>query len=644
MKNFLMLLGFLSIGNLFGQSIYFEDTTSFFPRVAILEQDNIRWGNLHVPENWDTIHQQNENKTIKIAVSILQNLSDTKNAEAVVFIQGGPGAGSIETIGPWRDHPLRKEKDIILVDMRGTGFSSPRLCPDLGQEFLKILAKNQSEEEDENQKIQAVMKCQSDLRNKGVAIETYHSVSMAKDLNALKEQLGYAKWSVYAASYGTYVAQVYANQYPEDIQSLVLDSSIDDITRYYTQNTSNYINSLKKIFSICKNDKACNENYPNLEDVYYKTIADLKNNPITVAVNAGVLEGETFTYSKEDFKIALQQALYQKKMIEVIPLLIYQFQERNQDALGKLVEAFSHLLQMDYGVYYSVSCNEALPKNEISAYQNDVSTHKKLQGGVSFYKSDFAVCKQWNAKRMDSLTNTLSILDSLQVPVMILSGEFDPITPVGNGKALAKKLKSSFLVTLPNSGHVPGFTAEGRDIVSAFIDNPEKKPEISNFLNTSTLEFVKDITINAGVSNVGESLKQPDLIFVVPLGIALGIMLIAIFVKLFKLIRRTYASNNDILINTFVLITSLLGITTLVTLILALLKVASQNTYILAFGLPDTFSYVFTLLISFVIVLAITVILFIFRMKMIHNRSAVFSVLFSNILLLTYFLYWGVVL
>ena len=121
--------------------------------------------------------------------------------------------------------------------------------------------------------------------NKGIDIRAYNSLSIAKDLHALKEKLNYKKWTVYGVSYGTYMAQFYAGNYPEDIKSLILDSSIDDISTYYVNNTSNYMDSLKKVFKLCKNDEETNKQYPNLESVYYKVIEELNNNPLTVSVD-----------------------------------------------------------------------------------------------------------------------------------------------------------------------------------------------------------------------------------------------------------------------------------------------------------------------------------------------------------------------
>ena len=70
------------------------------------------------------------------------------------------------------------------------------------------------------------------LINKGININAYNSSSLSKDIHALKTVLGYKNWNVYGVSYGTYVAQIYASYYPDDIKSLILDSPIDDISTY----------------------------------------------------------------------------------------------------------------------------------------------------------------------------------------------------------------------------------------------------------------------------------------------------------------------------------------------------------------------------------------------------------------------------
>ena len=435
------------------QDVKFEETDSFYQNVASLKKENITWAALTVPENWDTPKK----RKVQLAVSVLRNKSGKKDAEAVVFIQGGPGGKSVENLWNWLDHPLRETKDIVLFDIRGTGLSKPRLCKNLGEDFFKILSKNQTASEDEKQKIEAVLDCKEDLVNRGIDIEAYNSISIAKDLHALKESLAYTSWHVYGVSYGTYMSQVYASMFPDDISSLILDSSISDINQYYENNTSNYMQSLTKVFKTCINDEDCNAAYPNLENAYYEVIAELQKNPLTISVSKDIIESGSFTFNSEDFKIVIQQALYNKQLVEVLPLLIYEFKNRNETALGNLIPSFSSLLAMDYGMYYCVSCNETIPNNSLEAFEKDAAQYKKLAGGLAFYKSDFKVCEAWKKGTIDTLLvqNDLSTLKEASYPVLVFAGAFDPITPASNGTDIAKTFKNAQKIEASDYGHVP---------------------------------------------------------------------------------------------------------------------------------------------------------------------------------------------
>lgn len=628
-------------GALHAQTVLFEKSAAFHPKFKPLDTNKITWAYLNVPETWGG----DNGKMIKIAVAIIKNTSGIKNADAVVFIQGGPGGSGVETIWSWLDHPLRKKNDIVLMDYRGTGYSQPRLCPELGKSFFEILAKNQSVQEDELQKVNAALSCRQELINKGVDIRRYNSLSIAKDLHALKSELNYKNWNVYGISYGTYIAQVYASSYPEDIKSLILDSSVDDISLYYVNNTSNYMNSLEKVFNLCLSNKEYNEQYPNLKETYFGVIADLQNNPLTVPVNKNLIPSGVFTYNAEDFKVAIQQALYNKQLVAVIPLLIYQFKERNKQSLGNLVSAFSSLLGLDYGVYYCVSCNEALPNNDFLRYGQDAAQYKQLQGGISFYSSDFKVCDSWNRKYADTANNhyDISNLSATAFPVLVIGGEFDPITPQVNGKKVAERFAKAYYIEAGTYGHVPGFTKIGHEVIESFINNPNQAPDLYAFKKAAKVELATNISANKGVSKMGRSFRPLEYLFLFPLALALLIMCTFALLYPLKLIGKRYSTVADKMMRIFVSGTSAVGLVLIISLLLAILKVSKQNYFILAFGLPGQYSYLFSLVFVFLALLLLTLFYFILTRKKIKDRSIVFLVIFSNILLATYFFYWGIV-
>ncbi|MCP2028500.1 pimeloyl-ACP methyl ester carboxylesterase/heme/copper-type cytochrome/quinol oxidase subunit 4 [Flavobacterium sp. HSC-32F16] len=619
-----------------------EKTTTFFPQEEIINQENIEWRYLNVPENWD----KPTGKTIKIAVAILKCTSKNIDSNPVVYIEGGPGAGGIEGIWNWLKHPLRINSDIVLVDVRGTGNSLPKFCPDLGKQFLEILSKNQNSTQDEQQKAIAALACKQDLLNREIDINSYNSKSIAKDLNALKRALKYDKWNVYGVSYGTYTAQVYANDFPQDIKSLILDSSISDISMYYNHNTENYMNSLEKVFSACENDPNCNKQYPNLENAYYETIEKLDKKPITIKVDKRIIPSGEFTYNTEDFKIAIQQSLYQRKLIEVLPLLITEFNKGNKSTLSSLVAAFSGALRLDYGAYYCVSCNEAIPYNSISEFNKEALNYKKLKGGLSFYKSDFLVCDKWNSgvDKSSKVLNDLSNLSTLGVPVLVFSGVFDPITPASNGKTTVGKFKNGFLVNAPISGHAPSFSKIGSEILNQFISNPDQDPDVKGFQTNNKVHFVTDVKVNGGVSNFANSLNEFNLLFFAPFLIAIIILLISIFNFCYVLIRNRKDAAQNKIMKYLIILTSILGFIAIIGFVLAINSTAQDNFYILAFGIPNQFDYLFVIQWAFIVFTIISIVYFALRIKSISNKSVIAAILFSLLLIGIYFQYWGFLL
>lgn len=614
-----------------------EKTNSFFPGWLELNHQNIEWYYLNIPENWE----KPEGKKNQLAVAKIKCVAKGANSNPVVFIAGGPGGGAISGLGGWLGHPLRKESDIILVDLRGTGFSKPALCPGMGKDLLQILARNENSLQDDSSKLKVAMDCKEELIQRGIDIQAYNSKSIVKDLNTLKTALNYTEWNVYGVSYGTYIAQVYVNTFPADVKSLILDSSIPDISQYYNHNTSNYISSLNRIFEYCKKDPGYNKQYPDLEETYYATIRKLEKKPLMVNVSKKIIPDGKFTYNAEDFKIAIQQALYNKQLIEILPLLITAFNNENKQTLGTLVEAFSGALGLDYGTYYCVTCNEAIPFNSLSEFNKDADKNDRIHGGLSFYKSDFSVCEKWNTGLKIDTVASLPNQDDFIKPVLVFSGEFDPITPLPDGEITAGKFKNSYWVKFPSFGHGPGFSVNGYNLVYEFVKNPEHIRDVKPLVKDAPVRFITGIKINGGISKFAQSLGQFNILFFSPLIMALLIMLFSIVAGSISVIRKRDNLVRNRLLSALLIFTSLAGLILLPGLALAVNDTSKINFYILVFGLPDKFNYLFVLKYLFFALTLIASFVFLGNYKKIINKSIIASVLFSYLVVIMYFYYWG---
>jgi pimeloyl-ACP methyl ester carboxylesterase len=608
-----------------------EETKSYFPDSKDLKKDSIDWYRFSVPENWDNITE----RKISLAVAVLKCTISSKS-EPIVFIQGGPGGNTIAEIMFWVKHPLRENHDIVLVDLRGTGFSEPKLCPDLGKKFFEILSKNQTNEQDVKDKVQVSIECEQDMINQGIDLNSYNSTSVAKDLHTLKDELKIAKWNVYGVSYGTFISQVYAKIYPEDVQTLTLDSSIPEISEYYTNNTQNYILSLNNLFKSCKEDPKCNEEYPNLEDVYYDNISALEKNPITVDVDKSIIPTGKFTYNAEDYKIAIQQSLYDKQFIEVLPLLIYQFKERNVSTLAGLVQAFSGALSLNYGNYFCFTCNEIIPFNDLQRYDSISMQYKELHGGLSFYRSDFSVCNEW--KNDDKFSNDkLSLTNNNPFKVLILSGGFDPITPNYFAKETAGNFNQNVeIVNAYTYGHGLGYTRSGAKIIKNFVENKSISDSLKIYFDKKNVNFKTEITINKGIVSMVEDITSKQWYYFVPLIISLSVILV---VFVFSIVQFFSREKKLSILNILFFLTSLMIISFVVSIVLGINNTLKDNFYILAFGLPSTWNFSFIL---YKLCLLLSIISFIVALVKVfkQNIPLYFMIFFAIGIIHYYFINW----
>ena len=116
-------------------------------------------------------------------------------------------------------------------------------------------------------------------------------------------------------------------------------------------------------------------------------------------------------------------------------------------------------------------------------YKEKANEYPNLDGGIAFYESDFYVCNAWNNKADDFVIpkQNKEVLSEATYPVLIFSGEFDPITPQKNGIATAAKFKKSFNIKADTYGHTPSFTQIGREITEGFVNDPAYIPDTNAF-------------------------------------------------------------------------------------------------------------------------------------------------------------------
>ena len=184
--------------------------------------------------------------------------------------------------------PLTANRDLVLLDQRGTGLSEPSLaCDEYTDVALESLGSDLSDEELEAEALDALEECHERLADDGVDFADYNSAASAADLEDLRVALDYDEWNLYGISYGTRLAQQAMRDHPDGIRSVVLDSAYPADADLYAEMPGNAERAMEALFTTCADDPACAAAYPDLGRTFRDLVAELNAAPAPITVVDG---------------------------------------------------------------------------------------------------------------------------------------------------------------------------------------------------------------------------------------------------------------------------------------------------------------------------------------------------------------------
>ncbi len=198
----------------------FEEISCWFDT---FEGVDVRCGYAIVPES----RSGDPSDTIQLAVAVFKGKNSSQTP--VIFLQGGPGAEAVQLSMDAYDvlvQPFLKDRDFIVFDQRGTGYSEPALkCDELQKTYRQDIYGTIPAETRRLVYGNSFLSCNGLLLAEGVNLNAYTTMESAADLKDIVQMLGYSKVHLYGASYGTRLAQVVMREYPEIVETAVLELS-----------------------------------------------------------------------------------------------------------------------------------------------------------------------------------------------------------------------------------------------------------------------------------------------------------------------------------------------------------------------------------------------------------------------------------
>jgi len=399
-------------------------------------------GTLTVAENPDAPG----GRKIDLFIALVPAISLDKAPDPLFLIAGGPGTSAVDTYTSSYSafDRIRRDRDIVLLDQRGTG-RSHRLDCEYGERdvFQEI---EQVDTVPETVQCRDALAKDSDLR--------FYTTSIAvKDLDAVRAAMGYERVNLYGQSYGTRVAQHYARRYPQATRTLILDGVVNPETVLGPDIAIDAERALERILGRCKADAACSKAFPDPIADYHGLREHLARTPEPATVaDASTGRPIHFEFTQRHLSAVLRLASYSDSQgAALLPLSLHlALHENNFTPLANLFRVYARALDESfaYGMHNSVACSEDTPL--IDETRLNLAALDATHMGAEAVKSLIAACSVWPKGVVDK-----DLHASFRSPVaaLLLSGADDPVTPPEQAAIAQRAFADSKHVVIAGHGH-----------------------------------------------------------------------------------------------------------------------------------------------------------------------------------------------
>jgi pimeloyl-ACP methyl ester carboxylesterase len=413
-------------------------------------------GTLDVPENRADPHS----RRITLGVAILPANTLSPKPDPLFVLAGGPGqaASSIADFAALLSD-VRTTRDIVLVDQRGTGRSSPLTCaafkpPEDLAAALDI------------DPVPKARDCAAELAARGVDVRQYTTDAFVADLEDVRRALAYPRVNLWGGSYGTRVALEYLRRHPDVIRSVVLDGVATPSMIVSLDVWPSRERAIGAIIARCGASTACAAAHPDIATSLAAIRDALGPDGRDVAIalpRSGIVQ--TVHLRFDAVLAAMQPIVYLPEYAAMLPEILARARGGDFTPLVAAVSSLDDASELDLNaaLHYSVTCAEDVPR--ITPERRASALAGTL--GAPLVARVVDVCDVWprGAMAADFASPVTS-----DVPVLLLSGGLDPVTPPANAEAVAKTLAHARSIVAPGFGHIVSSRGCAPRLIARFVD------------------------------------------------------------------------------------------------------------------------------------------------------------------------------
>jgi len=397
-------------------------------------------GRLAVPEN----PAAPQGRQIELRVAVVPAISTRKLPDPLFVLAGGPGMGATSfytSVAPVFER-IHRDRDIVLVDQRGTGGSNALDCESSDEDLYQSTT---AQIVAQTERCLRMLSARADVR--------FYTTSLAvQDLDRVRSALGYDRINLYGSSYGTIVAQQYLRRFPNRVRSVILDGVVPPQLALGATSALDAQAALSGIFSRCVQQPACHSRFGDPAAAYRQVHDRLAGHPVWVDLTDPT-SGEPYRlqFTTSHLSMVLRLASYTPELAALLPLDLHE-----ADASGNFTPLAGQFLLIDRvygdaiaeGMNDTVVCSEDVPFYRVDAQERAELARTFL--GTSQLDGLQAVCRVWPRGPVDPDFHQPLHSDA---PALLLSGSNDPVTPPRYAAQAARGFAHGLSLVMPGFGH-----------------------------------------------------------------------------------------------------------------------------------------------------------------------------------------------
>jgi pimeloyl-ACP methyl ester carboxylesterase len=395
-------------------------------------------------------------RKIGLKVVVLPARAAAPLPDPVVYLSGGPGEAASGDAGYYVGSPLHQERDLVFVDQRGTGEPDKLACDLSGGDLQGQLG--------EPYPLDAVRRCRDTLA-KQYDLTRYTVAAAVDDFDEIRGWLGYGKVNLVGSSYGTRTAQIYLKRHPESVRTVTLWAVVPMDEPIPLSHAAGAQRSLDLVLGACEQDAACHTRFPAVRKDFQAVMDRVSRGPVEVEVADPETHKATHVrLSRYGVAEGIRLVLYSSEAARALPLLIHQAAAGDWKPLGQTIAAGEAALDrmLTRGLFFSVTCSQDIP------FIDPAEVAGRTAG--SFFGEDrvrrqIAACELWPHARIDPGEREAVHSD---IPVLLINGERDVVTPPDFGRRAARFLTHSLHLVEPWASHedaIPCVQELGREFI-----------------------------------------------------------------------------------------------------------------------------------------------------------------------------------